>query len=196
MRGISFILVAAVFLAEAAPGGIVRSCVFPASECGELAPQAGGRLVLPSFDGGRVALTLGGRTESVTGHASFGGRADGAILRNATDVRFTLPLFGQKPASLFAVNEGVIGFWRHGDDGLSTCVLVNASLQHAYDVSVPMVDEGVCEVISGYGTPVAAASEIGDIPTVYFDADRAVHGPAKQQFGERAWFNAFGGEKA
>ena len=95
-----------------------------------------------------------------------------AILRNATDVRFTLPLFGQKPASLFAVNEGVIGFWRHGDDGLSTCVLVNASLQHAYDVSVPMVDEGVCEVISGYGTPVAAASEIGDIPTVFEGAER------------------------
>lgn len=86
MRGISFILVAAVFLASAAPGGIVRSCVFPSSECGELAPQAGGRLVLPSFDGGSVALTLGGRTESVTGHASFGGRADGAVLRNATVV--------------------------------------------------------------------------------------------------------------
>ena len=86
MRGISFILVAAVFLASAAPGGIVRSCVFPASECGEPAPQAGGRLVLPSFDGGSVAVTLGGRTESVTGHASFGGRADGAILRNATVV--------------------------------------------------------------------------------------------------------------
>ena len=26
--------------------------------------------------------------------------------------------------------------------------------------------------------------------------DRTVHGPAKQQFEERAWFNAFGGEKA
>ena len=26
--------------------------------------------------------------------------------------------------------------------------------------------------------------------------DRTVHGPAKQRFEERAWFNAFGGEKA
>ena len=75
MRIIGLILFATIFLADAAPGGIVRSRVFPASACGKLAPQACGQLVLPSFDGGRVAVTLGRRTESVTGHASFGGRA-------------------------------------------------------------------------------------------------------------------------
>ncbi len=42
--------------------------------------------MLPSFDGGKVAVTLGRRTESVTGHASFGGKSDGAFMRNATVV--------------------------------------------------------------------------------------------------------------
>ena len=65
--------IAAILLAGAASAGIVRSRVIPASVCGELAPQAGGRLVLPSFDGGKVSVTLGRRMASVTGHASFGG---------------------------------------------------------------------------------------------------------------------------
>ena len=78
--------IAAVLLAGAASAGIVRSRVIPASACGELAPQAGGRLVMPSFDGGKVSITLGRRTASVTGHASFGGMSDGANLRNATVV--------------------------------------------------------------------------------------------------------------
>ena len=67
-------------------GGIARTCVIPASECGDLEPRAGERLVLPSFDGGEVAITLDRRTDSVTGHASYGGRSEGAFLRNATVV--------------------------------------------------------------------------------------------------------------
>ena len=78
--------IAAILLAGAASAGIVRSRVIPASACGELAPQAGGRLVMPSFDGGKVSVTLGRRMASVTGHASFGGMSDGANLRNATVV--------------------------------------------------------------------------------------------------------------
>ena len=61
--------IAAILLTGAADAGIVRSRVIPASACGELAPQAGGRLVMPSFDGGKVSVTLGRRMASVTGHA-------------------------------------------------------------------------------------------------------------------------------
>ncbi|MBO7684399.1 MAG: hypothetical protein J6T51_06715 [Kiritimatiellae bacterium] len=86
MGKIGLAFLAAWMLAAQALGGIVRSCVIPASECGTPEPQAGGRLVLPSFDGGTVAVALGPRTKSVTGHASFGGRSDGSTHRNATVV--------------------------------------------------------------------------------------------------------------
>lgn len=94
-----------------------------------------------------------------------------AIVRNVVDLRFTLPLFDGESA-IVAVNDDVIAFWCYGDDGSSVCVLVNSSLQHAYDVPVPMVNEGVSEIIAGYGIPVVDADEVHDVPTAFADAER------------------------
>lgn len=81
-----FAAFAAMLAAAEATAGVLRSRVVRAAECGEFAPQAGGRLVLPSFDGAEVALSLGARAESVTGHASYGARSVGSRTRNATVV--------------------------------------------------------------------------------------------------------------
>ena len=94
-----------------------------------------------------------------------------AIVRNAADMRLTLPLFAGPAVSVAAVNGDVIAFWCHGDDA-SVCVLVNASLYNAHDVPVPMVNEQVSEVIAGYGVPVADNAHAGVVPTVFADADR------------------------
>ncbi|MBR3221319.1 MAG: hypothetical protein IKF72_03730 [Kiritimatiellae bacterium] len=85
-RSAGCLLWASLLLASVAAGGVLRSRSVTASECGELAPQAGGRLALPAFGGEKVTLTLGARTESVTGHASYGGRSLGSPVRNATVV--------------------------------------------------------------------------------------------------------------
>ena len=103
-----------------------------------------------------------------------------AIARNATDLRFSMPLLAQDDCSLlaqddcslFAVNDDVLGIWRHGADGQSACVLVNPSLQNAHDVPVPMVAENASEIISGYGVPVVDAAEVKEVPEVFADADR------------------------
>lgn len=77
------VLIAAL-MAGTAPAGLLRTRVVPAAACGNLAPQPGDRLVLPSFDGKSVSLSLGARSPSVTGHASYGARSLGSRLRNAT----------------------------------------------------------------------------------------------------------------
>ena len=95
-----------------------------------------------------------------------------AIARNATDLRFSMPLLAQDDCSLFAANDDVLGIWRHGADGQSACVLVNPSLQNAHDLPVPMVGECVSEIISGYGIPIIDAAEVKEVPAVFADADR------------------------
>ncbi|MBO4353187.1 MAG: 4-alpha-glucanotransferase, partial [Eggerthellaceae bacterium] len=93
------------------------------------------------------------------------------VVRNATDLRFSMPLFQQGEYSLVAVNDDVIAVWRHDIDG-SSCLLVNPSLRNAHDVVVPMVDECVSEVISGYGVPIVDAADAKEVPAVFADAER------------------------
>ena len=88
----------------------------------------------------------------------------GAIVRNVLDVRQTLPLFANGELSCFAANEDIFGFWRRGEDGTAACLLVNASLKHAYDVLVPCGDGAVSEVIAGNDAPIVEASEADDLP--------------------------------
>ena len=86
-----------------------------------------------------------------------------AIVENALDVHHTLPLFTTGSFESFALNDDVFGFWRRADDGTAACILVNASLEHAYDVPVPLVNEAVSDILSGYGMPLANAADI-DVP--------------------------------
>ena len=83
-----------------------------------------------------------------------------SILRNAYELRRTLPLFAGDAFSFFSPNRDVLGFWRNGEDGSSACVLVNSSLQNPYDQPVPMRGEAVSEIISGYGILVTKATSM------------------------------------
>lgn len=96
----------------------------------------------------------------------------GTIMQNAIDLRRELPLFAQGDISCFAVNDDVFGFWRRDGKGASTCILVNASLQNACDVAVPLVGDGVSEVIAGYDAPIVDAHEAAGMLRVGADADR------------------------
>ena len=75
---------ALLFFTHMAPGNVVRQRVVPAETCGAASVSPGARLVLPTFDGGEISLTLGARTPSVTGFSSYGAKSDGAFGRNAT----------------------------------------------------------------------------------------------------------------
>ena len=55
---------------------------------------------------------------------------------------------------LFEPAEDVIAFWRAGDDGSKTCVLLNTSLRQNREVRVPMAGEKVSELVCGYVVPV------------------------------------------
>lgn len=86
--------------------------------------------------------------------ASFpwdGGRMNATtIYRNAIALRKTLPELVDGDFEPFSAGEDVFGFWRHGADGNSVCVLVNASLSNSHDVQIPMVsDQVVDDVVSG-----------------------------------------------
>ena len=85
--------------------------------------------------------------------ASFpwdGGKADCAtIYRNAIAMRKTLPeLFVDGEFEPFSSGEDVFGFWRRGEDE-SVCVIVNASLDKAHTVKVPVGPMLVSDVVSG-----------------------------------------------
>lgn len=97
----------------------------------------------------------------------------GDIVRNASELRSTLPVFTHSHLEFFAANNDVLGFWRQGDDGTAACVLINASLQNAYDLPIPMANESVSDVLGGYGVPVADAQEV---------CDRALLGPAADRY--------------
>ena len=75
---------ALLFFTHMAPGNVVRQRVVPAETCGAASVSPGARLVLPTFDGREISLTLGARTPSVTGFSSYGAKSDGAFGRNAT----------------------------------------------------------------------------------------------------------------
>ena len=75
---------ALLFVAHVVPGDVVRQRVVPAEACGAASVSSGARLVLPTFDGAEISLTLGPRAPSVTGFSSYGAKSDGALGRNAT----------------------------------------------------------------------------------------------------------------
>ena len=84
-----------------------------------------------------------------------GGYKDCAtIFRNAIALRRTLPVLTTGDFEPFSSGKDVFGFWRHGENGESVCVLANASLSDAHTVSVPMVGEDVADVVSGKGPKV------------------------------------------
>ena len=95
-----------------------------------------------------------------------------AILCNAWDLRNSLSPFTDGTFSCFAANDDVLGFWRHGTDGSSACVLLNGSLQNAHDVYVPMRAEAVSDVVGGYGVPVRGAAELGEAACGLPEAER------------------------
>lgn len=84
-----------------------------------------------------------------------GGRKDCFnVFRNAIAVRKTLPVLTDGDFEPFSSGPDVFGFWRRGKDGSSVCVLANASLSNARTVHVPMVAEGVSDVVSGQAPKV------------------------------------------
>ncbi|WP_321972220.1 4-alpha-glucanotransferase [Paratractidigestivibacter sp.] len=84
-----------------------------------------------------------------------GGRRDCFnIVRNCIAIRKTLPVLTDGDFEPFSSGDDVFGFWRRGEDGSQVCVLVNASLSDSHTVRVPMVDEGVSDVVSGMGPKV------------------------------------------
>ena len=95
-----------------------------------------------------------------------------AIVENACDVHRTLPLFSTGAFQSFAMNEDVFGFWRTADDGTAACVLVNASLEHAYDVPIPLVNEAVSDILGGYGVKIVNADEAVKFPGDVAESDR------------------------
>ena len=98
-----------------APGDVVRQRTVPAASCGELLLAPGGRLVLPTFDGAEVSLTLGRRTPSVTGFASYGAKTDGAFGWNATVVETTDGFVATMPDS----RTGHVLTFRYDPENLS-----------------------------------------------------------------------------
>ena len=86
------------------------------------------------------------------------------IVENALDLRRSLPLFETGDFKCDSPNADVAAFWRRGADGSATCLLINASTQHAHDVLVPLADEAVSEIVSGYGLPIVDAAEAGNLP--------------------------------
>ena len=95
-----------------------------------------------------------------------------AIVQNVVDLHRTLPVFSRGRVTCFALNDDVFGMWRRGDDGRAVCVLVNASLQTAYDVPVPMVAEAVSDVLGGYAVPVVDADAAGELQNAIVPAAR------------------------
>lgn len=96
----------------------------------------------------------------------------GTVVQNATDLRNALAPHQESRPSWFAANDSVLGIWRTGENGQSSCVLVNASLHDAHDVALPMRAQTVSEVISGYGTSVVNAGEITELPAYVPAAER------------------------
>lgn len=81
------------------------------------------------------------------------------IVQNVLDLHRTLPLFAEGNFECFAPNDDVIGFRRWlGDE--SVCVLVNASLENAYDIPLPLKAEAAADVLSGYALPLADAAHV------------------------------------
>lgn len=82
------------------------------------------------------------------------------IVRNARELHDALPVFANGRVEFFAVNDDVLGFWRCAADGTSACVLLNASLQNAYDVNVPFIAQAASDVLGGYAVPIVAAQDM------------------------------------
>lgn len=71
------------------------------------------------------------------------------IYRNAIAVRKSLPeVFEDGDFVPFAINDDVFGFTRTLD-GVTVCVLANASLKHEHTVSVPMRASDVDDIVQG-----------------------------------------------
>ena len=77
------------------------------------------------------------------------------IYRNAAMLRRTLPMFRDGDIKLLDLGDDVFGFSRTSTTtGESAVVLVNRSLQHVHEVTVPMMGERVDDVVNGHEVPV------------------------------------------
>ena len=86
MRKRILTFLAMLILVHVGTGDVVRTRVVPAEMCGAASVAPGACLVLPTFDGDEISLTLGERKPSVTGYTSYGAKSEEALGLNATVV--------------------------------------------------------------------------------------------------------------
>ena len=101
-------------LVHVGTGGVVRKRIVPAEMCGTASVAPGARLVLPTFDGAEISLTLGDRKPSVTGYSSYGAKSEGALGLNATVIETVDGFVATVPDS----HTGHVFAFRRGVDGL------------------------------------------------------------------------------
>ena len=78
MSKVTWVLLSVLVLLGGRVGaGLVRERQLPPAACPNQQLMAGGRLVLPAFNGAEVVLRLGARNASVSGHSSFLAVAEG-----------------------------------------------------------------------------------------------------------------------
>ena len=65
----------------------------------------------------------------------------------------------REPMTWFVADEAVVGFWSDGEESYPTCTLFNTSTKKTHEVLVPLADEEVSELVSGYGIDVLTSSE-------------------------------------
>lgn len=94
------------------------------------------------------------------------------IVENALDLRRALPLFENGSFECDSANADVFALWRRDPDGQAAVLLINASIQNAHDVLVPLENEMASEIISGYGLPIVEAADAGEMPAIGGKAQR------------------------
>lgn len=71
-----------------------------------------------------------------------------SIVRNSIALRKTLPALVDGTCRIEALNDDVLAIWRETADQ-TVCVILNASLDHAHTVQIPVCAPVVTEVLSG-----------------------------------------------
>ena len=107
-------------LAYAGLGDVVRKRIVPAGTCGTASVAPGACLVLPTFDGAEISLTLDERKPSVTGYSSYGAKSEGALRLNATVIE-TADGF---VATVSDPRTGHVFVFRRNGDGLEVKEIV------------------------------------------------------------------------
>ena len=113
MRKSILTAIALFFFAHEIPGNVVRQRVVPVEACGAASVSSGARLVLPTFDGAEISLTLGVRKPSFTGFSSYGAKSDGALGLNATVVEtadgFVAKVSDPRTGHVFSFRRDAVG---------------------------------------------------------------------------------------